>query len=133
MEQNLSRLEDKINNLKETKSKTMTAKKDTADLTTTTEAYQQKIAQNVTSNAKLLKVLQNRIVEVAKEARNRPCKLVEGLNNRLESLENSDKLDSKFISELIDTLSTCTSPQRSFTDFKQIIRLNFIPNMLKLF
>ena len=104
-------------------------KKDIANLSTATETSQQMIAQNVTSKAKLVKVLQNRIEEVAKEARNRPCKLVEGLNNRLEPLENSKKRHSKFISDLIDILSASAAPQRSFEDFKQLIRFNNIDQL----
>ena len=130
LEQKVTENINNITNLETTMQNNKVAgKKDIANLSTAIETSQQMIAQIVPNNAKLVKVLQNRIEEVAKEARNRPCKLVEGLNNRLESLEYSKEKNSKFISDLICILSDSTAPQKSFEDFKQLIRFNKIDQL----
>ena len=51
------------------------------------ESVENDLRKNVTGDAKLIKKLDDWIEEVAKEARNRPCKLADGLNNRLKLLE----------------------------------------------
>ena len=70
--------------------------------------------------------LEQRIEEVAKEARNRPCKVVDGLNNRLKSLEESKKCQSEFIGYLLNVFSQVFHLSKCYEDFRHLLSRSII-------